>query len=69
MGERVIKFSDLNQKEIADGEKIGTMAVRFGDARRGTYLLDVTDEEVAKFAEKGIKAASQDDVKIALGLK
>ena len=56
MGQRVIVYSDLSEKEGQDG-RMGKLIVSFSDGRRGTYELDVTDEEAEEFAQKGRKSA------------
>lgn len=52
MGQRVMFFSDLSEKEA---ERVGRMEVQFSDGRRGRYELDITDEEAEEYAKKGRK--------------
>ena len=51
MGVRQIFFSDLSGEEVSD--KMGKMVITFSDGRRGSYELDITDEEAEEFAKKG----------------
>jgi hypothetical protein len=44
MAHKTIFVSDLSGKAIADG-KAARITVNFQDARKGTYVLDVTEEE------------------------
>jgi hypothetical protein len=47
-----IFVSDLSGQEIADG-KGATISIRFNDARKGTIVLDVSDEEAESWAVRG----------------
>src|SRR5438445_393799 len=44
MARKSIFVSDLSGEEIADG-KGAQVTIRFNDARKGTIILDVTDDE------------------------
>jgi hypothetical protein len=59
MGQRIIVFSDLSGKEGEDG-KMGRVTVQYSDGRRGTYELDVTDEEAEELVKKGRKINTRD---------
>ena len=54
MGVRSVFYSDLSGQEVNDA--MGKMVVSFSDGRKGTYELDITDEEAQGFAEKGRRA-------------
>ena len=56
MAKKTIHISDLSGKEVADG-KGATITIRFADARKGIYVLDVTDDEAEEFGQKGRKQA------------
>jgi hypothetical protein len=53
---KTIHISDLSGKEVPDG-KGATINMKFADARKGTYVLDVTDEEAEELGQKGRKQA------------
>ena len=44
MAKKTIYISDMSGKQIAEG-KGATISIKFADARKGTYVLDVTDAE------------------------
>ena len=56
MAKKTVYVSDLSGDEIAEG-KSATISIKFADARRGTYVLDVTDEEAEELGRKGRKQA------------
>ena len=56
MARKTIMVSDVSGEEIADG-KGATVAIKFSDARKGTIVLDVTDEEGDEMGRKGRKQA------------
>jgi hypothetical protein len=56
MAKKTVFVSDLSGSEIPDG-KSATISIKFADARKGTYLLDVTDEEAKELGQKGRKQA------------
>jgi hypothetical protein len=56
MAKKTIHLSDLSGKEVPDG-KGATISIKFTDARKGTYVLDVTDEEAEELGQKGRKQA------------
>jgi hypothetical protein len=53
---KTVLVSDLSGTEIAEG-KGARVTIRFGDARKGTIVLDVTDDEGEKLGQKGRKQA------------
>ena len=56
MAKKTIHISDLSGKEVPEG-KGATITVRFEDARKGIYILDVTDAEAEELGQKGRKQA------------
>jgi hypothetical protein len=56
MAKKTIHISDLSGKEVPEG-KGATISIKFADARKGTYVLDVTDEEAENLGQKGRKQA------------
>jgi hypothetical protein len=56
MTKRTIFVSDLTGKEIPDGRS-AQISIKFSDARKGTYVLDVTEEEAEELGRKGRKQA------------
>ena len=56
MAKKIVFVSDLSGKEIAEG-KGATISIKFADARKGTYVLDVTDDEAEELGQKGRKQA------------
>jgi hypothetical protein len=56
MAKKTIHISDLSGKEVPEG-KGATITVRFEDARKGIYILDVTDQEAEELGQKGRKQA------------
>ena len=56
MARKTVLVSDLSGMEIAEG-KGAHVTIRFGDARKGTIVLDVTDDEGEELGQKGRKQA------------
>jgi hypothetical protein len=56
MAKKTIHISDLSGKEVPEG-KGATITVRFEDARKGIYILDVTEAEAEELGQKGRKQA------------
>ena len=56
MARRTVVVSDLSGQAIANG-KAATVTIRFADARKGVYVLDVTEREAAELGGKGRKQA------------
>lgn len=56
MARKTIFVSDLSGQELAEG-KGASITIRFQDARKGVYVLDVTDGEAEELAAKGRKQA------------
>ena len=52
MARRTVVVSDLSGKTIEDG-KGAKIRITFADARRGSYELDVTDDEGVELGRKG----------------
>jgi len=56
MARKTVFVSDLSGGQIEDG-KGATISIRFADARKGVYVLDVTDQEAEELGQKGRKQA------------
>ncbi len=56
MARKSVFVSDLSGEEIPEG-KGATITIKFRDARKGTIVLDVTDNEGEKLGEKGRRQA------------
>jgi hypothetical protein len=56
MARKSIFVSDLSGDEIPEG-KGAQVSIKFADARKGTIVLDVTDEEGEAMGAKGRKQA------------
>jgi hypothetical protein len=56
VAKKTVFVSDLSGKEIADGSG-AVISIKFSDARKGTYVLDVTEEEAEELGRKGRKQA------------
>jgi nitrous oxide reductase accessory protein NosL len=56
MARKTIFVSDLSGKPIAEGAD-ATITIRFADARKGVYVLDVTEDEAEELGRKGRKQA------------
>jgi len=53
---KTVMVSDLSGDEIQEG-KGAQVTIRFNDARKGTIVLDVTDDEGEAMGAKGRKQA------------
>jgi hypothetical protein len=56
LARKSIFVSDLSGKEIPDG-KGAQVTIRFNDARKGSIVLDVTDEEGEELGRQGRRQA------------
>ena len=56
MARKSIFVSDLSGREIPDG-KGAQVTIKFNDARKGSIVLDVTDEEGEELGRKGRRQA------------
>ena len=56
MAKKSIFVSDLSGEEITEGKGAQVM-IKFNDARKGTIVLDVTDQEAEEMGAKGRKQA------------
>jgi hypothetical protein len=56
MARKTVFVSDLSGDPIQDGDA-ATITVRFADARKGIYVLDVTEAEAEELGRKGRKQA------------
>ncbi len=56
MARKTVVVSDLSGDPIEEG-KGAQIAIKFTDARKGAYVLDVTDEEAEEIGRKGRKQA------------
>jgi hypothetical protein len=56
MARRTVLVSDLSGHEITEG-KGAQITIKFNDARKGTIVLDVTDEEGEEMGRKGRRQA------------
>jgi len=56
MARKSVVVSDLSGKEIDEGNA-ATITIKFADARKGIYVLDVTDDEAEDLGRKGRKQA------------
>jgi hypothetical protein len=56
MAKKTIVVSDLSGKEIPE-DKAARISVTFSDARKGTYVLDVTEDEAEELGRKGKRQA------------
>jgi hypothetical protein len=56
MAKRTIFVSDLSGDQINEG-KAARISINFQDARKGTYVLDVTEQEAEELGKKGTKQA------------
>lgn len=54
MARKTIFVSDLSGQEIRDG-RAAQVSIKFTDARKGTYILDVTEKEADELGSKGRK--------------
>jgi len=56
MARKTVVVSDLSGKEISDGNA-ATITIKFSDARKGVYVLDVTEQEGEDLGRKGRRQA------------
>jgi hypothetical protein len=56
MARKTVFVSDLSGAEIKDGAA-AQITIKFADARKGTYVLDVTEEEAEELGRKGRRQA------------
>ena len=56
MARRTVLVSDLSGRSIPEG-KAATITIKFTDARKGVYVLDLTEEEAEELGSKGRKQA------------
>ena len=56
MARKTVFVSDLSGRAIEEG-KGATVTIKFADARKGVYVLDVTDEEGEELGVKGRRQA------------
>src|SRR5204862_6337876 len=54
MARKTVLVSDLSGEEIAEG-KGAQVTIKFNDARKGSIVLDVTDQEGEEIGRKGRK--------------
>jgi hypothetical protein len=57
MAKRTLLVSDLSGKTINDVKDSARVTITYGDARRGTVVLDTLANEVEAWATKGTKQA------------
>jgi hypothetical protein len=56
LAKKTVVVSDLSGDPIEEG-KGAQISIKFTDARKGTYVLDVTDDEAEELGRKGRKQA------------
>jgi len=56
MAKKTIHIRDISGREVPEGRG-ATISIKFTDARKGTYVLDVTDSEAEELGAKGRKQA------------
>jgi hypothetical protein len=56
MARKTIFVSDLSGNEIPE-DRGAQITIKFADARKGTYVLDVTEEEAEELGRNGRKQA------------
>jgi hypothetical protein len=56
VAKKTVFVSDLSGEEISEGRG-AVISIKFSDARKGTYVLDVTEEEAEELGRKGRKQA------------
>jgi hypothetical protein len=54
---RTVLVSDLSGKPIDDPKDAARITINYGDARRGTVVIDALATEVEAWAAKGTKQA------------
>jgi hypothetical protein len=52
MAKKTVFVSDLSGNEIEEG-KSATISIKSADARKGMYVLDVTEEEAEELGREG----------------
>ncbi len=58
MASKTIKVSDVSGKEIPAKEG-AVVTIKFNDARRGAVVLDLAEDELDGWVEKGRKLATR----------
>lgn len=56
MARKTVFVSDLSGQPIEEG-KGATITIKFADARKGVYVLDVSDAEAEELGQKGRRQA------------
>jgi hypothetical protein len=56
MARKTVLVSDLSGSEVEEG-KAATITIKFADARKGIYVLDVTENEAEELGRKGRRQA------------
>ncbi|HET6760739.1 MAG TPA: hypothetical protein VFH13_01510 [Gemmatimonadaceae bacterium] len=56
MARKTVFVSDLSGKEI-EGGKAARITISFDDGRKGSYVLDVTEQEAMELGRKGRQQA------------
>jgi hypothetical protein len=56
MAKKTILISDLTGQEI-DEKNAAKITINFGDARKGTIVLDVNESEIGDLISKGVRQA------------
>jgi hypothetical protein len=56
MARKIVLVSDLSGKEIEEG-KGARITINFGDARKGSIIIDATAEEAEEIGRKGRRQA------------
>lgn len=56
MARKTVVVSDLSGESIPEGSA-ATVTIRFSDARKGVYVLDVTEQEAEELGRNGRKQA------------
>jgi hypothetical protein len=56
MARKTVVVSDLSGKEIDEGNS-ATITIKFSDARKGVYVLDVTEQEGEELGRQGRRQA------------
>ena len=57
MAKKTVLVSDISGKEITDPKHAARVTITYGDARKGSVVLDVLATEVDDIASKGLKQA------------
>jgi hypothetical protein len=56
VAKKTTHISDLSGKDVPEARG-ATISIKFADARKGTYVLDVTEDEAEELGAKGRKQA------------